>query len=101
MCQNNANSVSEYVRLNIMVKKGAVLPGTIEGEHFWLLMEILPIHSKKIINAMRDHLVFGISRKEVCEKYSINNGYLSISIAKLNYTHQIVRNMIHYYKDRQ
>ncbi|HBA6525775.1 TPA: PapB/FocB family fimbrial expression transcriptional regulator [Escherichia coli] len=101
MCQNNANSVSEYVRLNIMVKKGEVLPGTIEGEHFWLLMEILPIHSKKIINAMHDHLVFGISRKEVCEKYSVNNGYLSISIAKLNYTHQIVRNMIHYYKDRQ
>ncbi|MED0084236.1 PapB/FocB family fimbrial expression transcriptional regulator [Escherichia coli] len=101
MCQNNANSVSEDVRLNIMVKKGGVLPGAIEEEHFWLLMEILPIHSKKIINAMRDHLVSGISRKEVCEKHSVNNGYLSISIARLNYTHQIVRNMMNYYKDRQ
>ncbi|EOY1446831.1 adhesin biosynthesis transcription regulatory family protein [Escherichia albertii] len=93
----NENSSSMNATFNLMIKKGGVLPGSIDEDHFWLLMEILPFHSKKIINAMRDHLVSGLSRKEVCKKYGVNNGYLSISISRLNYAHNIIRHMIHYY----
>ncbi|EOU3971286.1 TPA: adhesin biosynthesis transcription regulatory family protein [Salmonella enterica] len=99
MKRYNALKTSENIRLDYFLKKRGILPGTIDEEHFWLLMEILPIHSEKVICAMRDHLISGISRKEVCQKYSVNNGYLSISISRLNYVHQIVMNMVHYYTD--
>ena len=98
MKANNKYYFPEDVRLNVMRKKGGILPGSINEEHFWLLIEILPIHSRKVICAMREHLVYGVSRKEVCAKYEVNNGYLSISISRLNYTHQIVRHMMQYYK---
>ncbi|BHI42904.1 TPA: type 4b pilus CFA/III transcriptional regulator CofR [Escherichia coli] len=93
----NEQKTSKNSRVDFFIKKRGILPGTIDEEHFWLLMEILPIHSEKVICAMREHLVSGVSRKEVCQKYSVNNGYLSISISRLNYAHQIVMNMVHYY----
>lgn len=85
--------------IRFMMEKGVILPGSICEEQFWLLIEISSVHSKKVINAMRDHLVSGISRKEVCERYNVNNGYLSISIGRLNHTHNIVRNLMMYYND--
>ncbi|WP_103686577.1 type 4b pilus CFA/III transcriptional regulator CofR, partial [Escherichia coli] len=90
----NEQKTSKNTRVDFFIKKRGILPGTIDEEHFWLLMEILPIHSEKVICAMREHLVSGVSRKEVCQKYSVNNGYLSISISRLNYAHQIVMNMV-------
>lgn len=68
---------------------GTLLAGKVSENQFWLLMEISPIHSKKVINALRDLLVFGYSKREVCERYDVSQGYLSSTlrrIQKLNYT---------------
>lgn len=68
---------------------GTLLAGKVSENQFWLLMEISPIHSKKVINALRDLLVFGYSKREVCERYDVSQGYLSSAlrrIQKLNYT---------------
>ncbi|MFO6428140.1 PapB/FocB family fimbrial expression transcriptional regulator [Escherichia coli] len=45
--------------------------------HFWLLIEISPIHSEKIILALKDFSIMGYSRKEVCERHNISSGYFS------------------------
>lgn len=68
---------------------GTLLAGKVSENQFWLLMEISPIHSKKVINALRDLLVFGYSKREACERYDVSQGYLSSAlrrIQKLNYT---------------
>ncbi|EFH2540535.1 transcriptional regulator, partial [Escherichia coli] len=45
-----------------------LIPGKMSEMHFWLLVEISPIHSEKIILALKDFLVMGYTRKEVCER---------------------------------
>ena len=75
------------------------LKTTFNKEQFWLLIELSPIHSEKIILALHDHLVLGESRKVVCEFYSINSGYFSASIAKFMRIHQLCAQLSLYYID--
>ncbi|HHH5772136.1 TPA: adhesin biosynthesis transcription regulatory family protein [Escherichia coli] len=66
-----------------------LLAGKVSENQFWLLAEISPIHSRKVINALRDLLVFGYSKREACERNGVSQGYLSSAlgrIQKVNYT---------------
>ncbi|HBM8358716.1 TPA: transcriptional regulator, partial [Escherichia coli] len=40
-------------------RSGILLPGEVSERHFWLLIEISGMHSEKVINALREHLVMG------------------------------------------
>ncbi|EMK6461546.1 PabB family transcriptional regulator [Escherichia coli] len=55
----------------------------ISEEQFWLLVEISPLHSEKVILALRDHLVYGDQRKIACEKNNVSAGYFSVCLRKL------------------
>ncbi|ELB3392106.1 TPA: transcriptional regulator, partial [Escherichia coli] len=59
------------------IRESVLLPGSMSEMHFFLLIGISSIHSDRVILAMKDYLVGGHSRKEVCEKYQMNNGYFS------------------------
>lgn len=74
-----------------------IKPGSICDEQFELLVELSPVYSKKSIKAMRDYLVLGKKRKEVCEQHNVSNGYLSISLGKIYYTHNLVHYLIQFY----
>ncbi|MDY9723034.1 PapB/FocB family fimbrial expression transcriptional regulator, partial [Escherichia coli] len=37
----------------------ALSPGKMSESQFWLLAEISPVHSEKVLNALRDFLVLG------------------------------------------
>lgn len=74
-----------------------LLPGALSEEQFWLLVDISPIHSTKVIIALLDYFVNGKSRKSICETHGINNGYLSTSIARFNQTNQIAKKLSVYY----
>lgn len=37
------------------------VPGSLSDTCFWLLIEVSPIHSEKVIQGLRDYLVLGIS----------------------------------------
>lgn len=76
-----------------------IKPGSICDEQFELLVELSPVYSKKSIQAMRDYLVLGKKRKEVCEQHKVSNGYLSISLGKIYYTHNLVRYLIQFYNN--
>nr|WP_245167682.1 adhesin biosynthesis transcription regulatory family protein [Edwardsiella hoshinae] len=52
-------------------------------ERFWLLIEISPIHSEKVIAALNDYLVLGYTRREACERNDVAAGYFSLSLAKM------------------
>ncbi|EEQ4634651.1 adhesin biosynthesis transcription regulatory family protein [Escherichia coli] len=79
------------------LKKDFIIPGQIDEEHFWLLIEISSIHSEKVIKALKDHLVHGVPRKKVCDEYNVNNGYLSTSLSRLNYINKVASYLADFY----
>ncbi len=68
----------------------------IPEKQFGILIELSSIKSEKMIDALRDHLVGGESRKIVCERYNVNQGYLSICLARLLRIYHLVSVMKNY-----
>ncbi|EBA1561076.1 transcriptional regulator [Salmonella enterica subsp. enterica serovar Poona] len=83
------------------VRKQMLVAGALTSEWFELLIEISPIHSSKVIKALRAHLVDGDSRKSVCERYGVNAGYMSICMGRLFHINQIVGKLALYYSDNK
>lgn len=79
------------------IRRGALIPEQVNEDHFWLLIGVSSIHSEKIIQALRDHLVLGVSRKDVCERYDVNNGYFSTSLNRLQRISHAAAQMVNYY----
>ena len=40
-----------------------LIPGKVDERRFWLLIELSPFRSEKIVRALRDFLVYGIQPK--------------------------------------
>lgn len=74
------------------------LPGEMPEELFWLLVEISPIHSEKIIGALYDFLVIGLSRKEIYRRQKISPGHFSSALGKFQRTSFVVNQLSQYYK---
>ncbi|HAZ3609945.1 TPA: transcriptional regulator [Escherichia coli] len=79
------------------LRQGALIPNEVPEEHFWLLIDVSSIHSEKVILALKDFLVAGDDRKDVCERYGVNNGYFSTSLNRLNRVSQLASKMADYY----
>lgn len=79
------------------MRKGALIPAEVPEEKFWLLIEVSSIYSEKVILALRDYLVSGISRKQVCESYGMNNGYFSTSLNRLVRISKTISDLAPYY----
>ncbi|EEK7814144.1 hypothetical protein G3151_005315 [Salmonella enterica subsp. enterica serovar Montevideo] len=74
-----------------------IIPGEIEKEHFLLLIDISTIRSDKIINALNDYFVLGETRAAVCQKYNVNQGYLSLKIRELQALSAKIYNLFPFY----
>ena len=72
-------------------------PGRVAEHHFWLLVEIAPLHSEKVISALRDFLVLGYSRKEACERHEVSQGYFSGALGRIQRVHLTVNRLIPFY----
>ena len=57
--------------------QGILMSGQVPEYQFWLLAEISPVHSEKVINALRDYLVMGYNRMEACGRHGVSPGYFS------------------------
>ncbi|ELG93094.1 hypothetical protein A311_00196 [Escherichia coli KTE146] len=68
-------------------------------EQFWLLAEISPIHSEKVLYALRDYLVLGYERKEVCMRYDVSSSYFSIALGRVSRVNRLVSLLVSYYSD--
>lgn len=78
-------------------RRNFLTAATITEDHFWLLVEVSSMHSDKMIQALRDHLVNGLPRKIIYEKHNVSSGYFSTSLNRLNHLHQLINLMQPYY----
>ncbi|MBJ9260672.1 transcriptional regulator [Citrobacter amalonaticus] len=88
------------MRKNIAIylnEKDALVPGDVSENQFWLLIEISSIHSVKVIKALKEHLVSGLSKRDICERHCMNAGYLSTSLNRLYYINERVQQLVPYY----
>ena len=74
-----------------------VLPGKMSENHFWLLIEVSPVHSEKVINALKDFLVLGYTRREACERHEVSQGDFSGALGRIQHTHQMVNRLVPFY----
>ncbi|UMS19634.1 transcriptional regulator [Escherichia coli] len=74
-----------------------LLPGKVPDRQFWLLAEISPVHSEKVINALRDFLVLGYTRREACERHEVSQGYFSGALRRFQCIHQTVNSLVPFY----
>lgn len=74
-----------------------LISGRVAEEQFWLLVEISSMHSEKAINALRDYLVNGLSRKEACNAYQVNSGHFTIGLNRLQHINHAVAKLAKYY----
>ncbi|EAO3465108.1 adhesin biosynthesis transcription regulatory family protein [Salmonella enterica] len=75
----------------------ALSPGNMSEKQFWLLAEISPIHSEKVLNSLRDFLVLGYTRREACERHEVSQGYFSGALRRFQRTHQTVNRLVPFY----
>ncbi|HBC5730664.1 TPA: adhesin biosynthesis transcription regulatory family protein [Escherichia coli] len=85
-----------YLYLTKMPERVLLLERMPEN-HFWLLIEISPLHSEKVINALRDFLVLGYTRREACERHDVSQGYFSGALGRIQRIHQTVNKLIPFY----
>ncbi|EEQ1637728.1 PapB/FocB family fimbrial expression transcriptional regulator [Escherichia coli] len=78
-------------------KPDTLISGEVSEDKFWLLIEISPIQSNKVICALYDYLVAGESRKVVCERHSVNNGYITRCMQKLTHIDRVVKILSSHY----
>lgn len=76
-----------------------LIPGKVSEHLFDVLIELSGIHSEKIINALRDHLVSGETRKISCERYGASTSYFSVALGRLFHVSQLASRLAPYYYD--
>lgn len=71
--------------------------GSMSVEHFRHLVEISSINSRKVICALEDFFVNGMTRKDACDKHKVAQGYFSISMRKFIKVNNTVSHLTRYY----
>ena len=56
------------------------------------------LHSEKVICALRDFLVSGYTRREVCDKYNVSLSYFSIALGRISHVNHVVSSLVSYYR---
>ncbi|EGM8070156.1 adhesin biosynthesis transcription regulatory family protein [Escherichia albertii] len=89
--------MENYLLHRTPVKKETLSPGSLSDDHFWLLINISSIHSKKVIDALRDFLVLGYTRKESCIHHGVSQSYFSTSLSRLQHVNSMMYQLVPYY----
>jgi hypothetical protein len=66
-------------------RQGWLVPGFVSETQFWLLVGASSMHSEKVIKALFDYLVNGVSRKSACAAHCVNSGHFSIGLNRLQH----------------
>ncbi|QST30879.1 transcriptional regulator (plasmid) [Escherichia albertii] len=74
-----------------------LMPASLSNEHFWMLIEISPVYSENIIRALRDFLVLGKRRKDICKSRNVSLSYFSVALGRVSYVDGIVSSLAPYY----
>ncbi|SUG74928.1 major pilu subunit operon regulatory protein PapB [Salmonella enterica] len=90
-------SGQEHYLLLARSRGRSLIPGEMPEIHFWLLVEVSPIHSEKVIQSLKDYLVLGYTRVEACERHHVSPGYFSGALRRLQRVDQTVSQLMPYY----
>ncbi|MFT2321196.1 PapB/FocB family fimbrial expression transcriptional regulator [Escherichia coli] len=71
--------------------------GSMTQDQFKKLIAISPIKSEKVIVALEDFFVNGMTRKAACCKNNVAQGQFSLSIRKLLRINELVAELAHFY----
>ncbi|MEC9625521.1 MULTISPECIES: PapB/FocB family fimbrial expression transcriptional regulator [Escherichia] len=96
----NDLSTQDYSVFYSGYKKRKLSSASLSEEQFWMLIEISPLHSKKVICALRDFLVFGYTRREVCCKFNVSLSYFSIALGRISHINHVVSSLAMYYSNK-
>ncbi|MCR1117164.1 adhesin biosynthesis transcription regulatory family protein [Escherichia coli] len=94
MQQRDAYLHGEQRQSFLSKKNQSLAIGKVPEDIFWLLVEMSAIRSPNIIKALYDHLVLGDSRKVICERHNVNNGYISTSLSRLGRMNEMINEII-------
>ncbi|WP_370619550.1 PapB/FocB family fimbrial expression transcriptional regulator [Citrobacter meridianamericanus] len=72
-------------------------PGRVPEQYFRGLADISSIRSQKVIKALYEHFVEGLSRTHVSNEHSVCPGYLSIKIREIKSLHEKVNDLYDIY----
>ncbi|WP_099588229.1 PapB/FocB family fimbrial expression transcriptional regulator [Escherichia albertii] len=61
-----------------------------QARYFELILELTPVYSERVIDALRDFLVMGVNRKEACFRNDVSLAYFSIVLKKFKHAESVV-----------
>lgn len=76
-------------------------PSEVSERQFLLLMEVSSIHSKRVFMALKEYLLDGYTRKDVCKRNNISQGYFSVSLSRIQRVNSIINLLVPYYLTSQ
>lgn len=76
-----------------------LIPGTVDPRHFELLLGGTSIRGEKVIEALRDHLVAGLSATAAWEKHAVNKSQFSRRLAVIMAEHQRAAELSKFYQE--
>ena len=97
MAQDESRILNNVFMLELC--RNALLPGSLADEQYFLLIRLSSIRCEKVVLAMRDYLVDGHSRKQICERYNMNNGYFSTTLNRIARINALVAHLAPYYPE--
>lgn len=86
--------------MNKMVERRNLMPASLSSEHFWMLIDISPVYSEKVIRALRDFLVMGREKRDICESHNVSSSYFSVTLGRVSRVNNIVSELIPYYSNK-
>ncbi|ENN3860810.1 transcriptional regulator [Escherichia coli] len=96
-------TLDEFRELNnifmLELCRDKLLPGSLVDKQYLLLIQLSSIRCGRVFLAMKDYLVDGHSRKQVCERYNMNNGYFSTTLNRITRINALVTHLAPYYSD--
>lgn len=73
-------------------------PGSLSAEHFQVLLDGTRINGTKVVNALRDHLVGGMTSIQVIEKHDLPKSQFYSRLKLLRAAHEYGARISQFYK---
>jgi hypothetical protein len=74
-----------------------LMPGKVDEEHFELLLSDTKFSGKKVIPALRDHLVRGLTAKEATEKHGVTTSQFYNRLKGIQDKHAFILKALKFY----
>ncbi|MBJ9214347.1 hypothetical protein I5481_20955 [Citrobacter freundii] len=82
-----------------MLVSGGIEPGSIDKEHFYLLLSLTSISSEKMKSALEHYFVLGESHRSVCKYFGVNSSYFSLKVRVIQDVSRTVLALYPYYAE--